>query len=216
MGKNKPPTLQYLRLLFVCPLVMDAVRPIPRIMSTEQNRRLSQVVNDAGRRLLRFIRVRVRNDADAEDVLQDVWQQLAVTLDAGPVEQVTAWLYRVARNRIIDRYRRPSMDSLDALGDAAAETGFNLADYFLRDDHTPRAEHQRRHFWDVLHGALAELPEEQRQVFVWHELEALSFQDIATLTGEKVSTLLSRKRYAVLHLRARLEPLRAEFLTSSA
>lgn len=197
---------------------MDLVRPIPRIMSTEQNRRLTQVVNDAGRRMWRFIRSRVRSDADAEDVLQDVWQQLAVTLDAGPVEQVSAWLYRVARNRIIDRARRPAMDSLDALDEAAVEAGFDFGAYGLglRDEHTPRAEHKRRLFWETLHAALAELPEEQRQVFVWHELEAMSFQDMAELTGEKVSTLLSRKRYAVLHLRARLEPLRADFLTSSA
>ncbi len=195
---------------------MDAVRPIPRIMSTEQNKRFSQVVNEAGRRLMRFIRVRVRNDADAEDVLQDVWQQLAVTLDAGPVEQVSAWLYRVARNRIIDRSRKPTMDSLDALDEVSADTGFNLADYVLRDDQTPRTAHRRQLFWDELHGALSELPEEQRQVFIWHELEAMSFQDIAALTGENVNTLLSRKRYAILHLRERLEPLRADFLTTAS
>src|SRR3954469_12050687 len=101
---------------------MDAVRPIPNATSTEQNKRISQVVNDAGRRLMRFIRARVRSDADAEDVLQDVWQQLITTLDAGPVEQIGAWLYTVARNRIIDRYRKPSMTSLDSLvGDAEEE-----------------------------------------------------------------------------------------------
>lgn len=184
-------------------------------MSTEQNNRISQVVDDAGRRLLRFIRARVRSDADAEDVLQDVWQQLATTLNTGPVEQVGAWLYTVARHRIIDRYRKPRMASLDALVDATdEEAGFDFAAFFLRDDNTPRTEHLRRLFWDQLHAALAELPEEQRQVFVWHELEALSFQDIAALTGANVNTLLSRKRYAILHLRERLNPLRAEFLTA--
>lgn len=194
---------------------MDAVRPIPTLMSTEQNRRISQVVNDAGKRLLRFIRARVRNDADADDVLQDVWQQLATTLDAGPVEQVSAWLYTVARNRIIDRSRKPQMASLDALvDDADGEAGFDFADFFLRDDNTPRTEHLRRLFWEQLHAALAELPEAQREVFVWHELEALSFRDIAALSGENVNTLLARKRYAILHLRARLEPLRAEFLNT--
>jgi RNA polymerase sigma factor (sigma-70 family) len=193
---------------------MDAVRPIPKLMSTEQKRRISQVVNDAGRRLMRFIRARVRSDADAEDVLQDVWQQLVTTLDAGPVEQISAWLYTVARNRIIDRYRKPPMDSLEALVERAdKETRFDFAGYYLRDDQTPRTEHLRHLFWEHLHAALAELPEEQRQVFVWHELEALSFQDIAALTGENVNTLLSRKRYAILHLRERLKPLRAEFLS---
>lgn len=196
---------------------MDAVRPIPTLMTAEKNRRISQVVNDAGRRLWRFIRARVRSDADAEDVLQDVWQQLIVTLDAGPVEQVSAWLFTVARNRIIDRHRKPAMASLDALVDEAdGEAGFDFAAYFLRDDRTPRTEHRRRQFWERLHAALAELPEEQRQVFVWHELEALSFQEMAALTGENVNTLLSRKRYAILHLRQRLEPLRTEFLSATA
>lgn len=193
---------------------MDAVRPVSKLMSTEQNRRISQVVQDLGRRLMRFIRLRVSSDADAEDVMQDVWQQLATTLEAGPVEQMGAWLFTVARNRIIDRSRKPRMASLDALVEEADEdSSFDFAGFFLRDEHTPRTEHLRNLFWEQLHAALAELPEEQRQVFVWHELDALSFQDIATLTGENVNTLLSRKRYAVMHLRLRLEPLRSEFLS---
>ena len=193
---------------------MDAVRQIPNLMSTDKNRRISQVVRDLGRGLMRFIRVRVPSDADAEDVMQDVWQQLATTLDGGPVEQVGAWLYTVARNRIIDRYRKPRMASLEAMtADAEEGTGFDFASFFLRDDKTPRTEHLRSLFWEQLHAALAELPEEQRQVFMWHELEALSFQDIAELTGDNVNTLISRKRYAVLHLRKRLEPLREEFLS---
>jgi RNA polymerase sigma factor (sigma-70 family) len=191
---------------------MDAVRRIPSLMSIDQKRRISPVVSDMGRGLMRFIRVRVASEADAEDVLQDVWQQLVTALEAGTVEQVGAWLYTVARHRIIDRYRKPRMASLEAMA-ADAEEGFDLADFFLRDDSTPRTEHLRARFWEQLYAALAELPEEQRQVFAWHELEALSFQDIAELTGENVSTLLSRKRYAVLHLRKRLEPLRDEFRT---
>jgi RNA polymerase sigma factor (sigma-70 family) len=183
-------------------------------MSAEQNKRISQVVQDLGRRLMRFIRVRVSSEADAEDVMQDVWQQLATSLEAGPVEQVGAWLFTVARNRIIDRYRKPKMASLDAMvAEAEEETGFDFAGFFLRDDNTPRTEHLRSLFWEQLHAALAELPEEQRQVFVWHELESMSFQDIAALTGENVNTLLSRKRYAILHLRLRLEPLRAELFS---
>jgi len=189
---------------------MDAVRQIPNYMSTDQKRRVSQVVSDMGRGLMRFIRVRVSSDAEAEDVMQDVWQQLLTTLEAGAVEQVGAWLYAVARNRIIDRYRKPRMASLEAMA-ADAEAEFDFADFFLRDNNTPRTEHLRSQFWEKLHAALADLPEDQRQVFVWHELEALSFQDIAELTGENVNTLISRKRYAVLHLRKRLEPLRDEF-----
>lgn len=190
---------------------MDAVRQIPNYMSTEQKRRVSQVVSDMGRGLMRFIRVRVSSDAEAEDVMQDVWQQLVTTIEAGAVEQVGSWLYTVARNKIIDRYRKPKMSSLEALAADAEETSFDFADFFLRDDKTPRTEHLRAQFWEKLYAALAELPEDQRQVFVWHELEALSFQDIAELTGENTNTLISRKRYAVLHLRKRLEPLRDEF-----
>lgn len=194
---------------------MDATRPVPTFMSPDKKSFLAHAVAGAGQRLMRFIRARVRNDADAEDVLQEVWQQLITTIDAGPIEQVGAWLYTVARRRIIDRYRRPAPTSLDALADAADDaTDFGLADLILRDDATPRTEHLRHRFWEELYAALAELPEEQRHVFVWHELEALSFEDIAALTGENLNTLLSRKRYAVLHLRSRLAPLRDEFLST--
>jgi len=193
---------------------MDTVHPLPNIMSTDPHRHVSLAVKSAGQRLMRFIRARVTSEADAEDVMQDVWQQLITTLDAGPIEQIGAWLYTVARHRIIDRHRKPRMTSLEALiDDADEEPGFDFAAFLLRDDTTPRTEHLRHLFWEELYAALAELPEEQRQVFVWHELEALSFQDIAALTGENVNTLLSRKRYAVLHLRARLAPLRDAFLS---
>ncbi|MCF3652418.1 RNA polymerase sigma factor [Synoicihabitans lomoniglobus] len=197
---------------------MDIVYSTPAAMSIENNQRVTNVVNDAGRRLLRFIRARVGSDADAEDVLQDVWQQLVVTLNAGPIERIGAWLYTVARHRIIDGYRKkPAMASLDAVdADDLAAFGPEFADLLLRDDHTPRAEHQRRLFWEHLHIALAELPAPQREVFVWHELEALSFQDIAELTGDNLNTLLSRKRYAIQHLRLRLAPLRADFLSHPA
>lgn len=196
---------------------MDAVRQIPNLMSTDQKRHISQVVRDMGQRLMQFIRARVPTDADAEDVSQEVWQQLIVTLEAGPIQQVSAWLYTVARNRIIDRYRKPQLASLDAMVSDAEdeETGFDFAGFLLREDKTPRTEHLNNQFWEQLYAALAELPEQQRQVFMWHEFDAMSFQGIATLTGENVNTLLARKRYAVLHLRERLEPLRAEFLSPS-
>lgn len=188
------------------------VRSIPNAMSDEQHRRVSEVVKDTGRKLMRYVRARVSNDADAEDVMQDVWRQLLVTLETGPVERIGAWLYTVARRRIIDRNRRPRPASLDSLAEEGDdEDGFDFAGFVPRDDQTPRTERLRNLFWEQLHRALAELPEEQREVFVWHELEAMSFQDIAELTGENVNTLISRKRYAVLHLRERLEPLRAEF-----
>ncbi len=192
---------------------MEAVGQAPNLMPTDQRKHVATLVRDLGQRLRNYIRARVRNEADTEDILQDVWQRLITALDAGPVEQVGAWLYTVARNRIVDRYRRPKMDSLDALADAGEDDPtFDAPGFLLRDDHTPVNEHRRNSFYAALGEALAELPQEQRQVFIWHEFEALSFQQIAALTGENLNTLLARKRYAVLHLRRRLAPLRDEFL----
>ncbi len=193
---------------------MDAVTHISELMSDEDSSHAGRIVREAGRKLKGFIRARVRNDADAEDILQDVWQQLVTTLEDGPIEHVGAWLYTVARNRIIDQYRKRQMTSLEALA-AEIEPGdesLGLQEFFPRDDATPASEHARKAFWEHFRAALAELPPEQRQVFVWHELEELSFQDIAVLTGENLNTLLSRKRYAVLRLRQRLQSLRGDLL----
>lgn len=194
---------------------MDQVGQIADFVTAEHKNHITRIVRDAGQRLMRFIRARVSSDADAEDVLQDVWQQLVATLETGPVEQVSAWLYTVARNRIIDRYRKPKLSSLDELTDERVmdDAAFEFPLLLLRDDKTPETELLRHLFWEQLHAALAELPKEQRQVFVWHELDGLSFQEIAALTGGNVNTLLSRKRYAVLHLRSRLEQLREDFFS---
>jgi RNA polymerase sigma factor (sigma-70 family) len=191
---------------------MEVVGQISNFMGADRKNQVTRIVSDVGARLSRFIRARVQTEADAEDILQDVWQRLITALDDGAVEQIGAWLYTVARNRIIDRARKPGMDSLDALAQNTEDASFEFPSLLLRDDETPATEYQRNFFWDRLHVALAELPPEQRQVFVWHELEGLSFQEIATLTGENQNTLLSRKRYAVLHLRRQLVNLRDEFL----
>ncbi len=194
---------------------MDGVTQLNDLMSQERSSHVGRIVRQAGQRLKAFIRTRVASHADADDILQEVWQQLVRTLEDGPIEHVGAWLYTVARNRIIDQYRKPHLTSLDALADEMepGDEAFELADFLRRDDATPESEHVRNMFWEQLRDALAELPPEQRQVFVWHELEGLSFQEIAKLTGENLNTLLSRKRYAVLQLRQRLQALRDEFLT---
>jgi RNA polymerase sigma factor (sigma-70 family) len=194
---------------------MDAAEQVTETMSDERKNQIAGIVAQAGERLVRFIRARVPTDADAEDILQDVWRQLVTTLEDGPLESVSAWLYTVARNRITDHYRKPQMASLDALPEGVEpdDAAFEFPDFVLRRDPTPEAEELRSLFWEQLHVALAELPQEQRQVFVWHELEGLSFQDIAKLTGENLNTLLARKRYAVLHLRRRFQWLHDEFLT---
>ncbi len=194
-------------------MVMDMVAQLNHFMSDDVPNRADQIASQTGRQLRRFIRARVANDADAEDILQDVWQKLISTLEDGPVEQIWAWLYTVARNRIIDKYRKPQMASLDAL---AAEMGlqdeeFGWADFFLHEEKTPESEYLRNMFWEQLRAALADMPQEQREVYVWHELDGLSFEEISQRTGENVNTLHSRKRYAVLHLRQKFERLREEF-----
>jgi RNA polymerase sigma factor (sigma-70 family) len=195
---------------------MDGMPQVLAAMPSDTRNRIAEVFRDMSARLRRFVRSRVPNEADTEDVLQEVWQQFIAALDVRPVEQVGAWLYTVARNRIIDRHRRPRTASLEELTAAAGDddeaTADDLGAWLPRDEKTPVTEHLRAQFWEQLHAALAELPREQRQVFVWHELEALSFHDIAELTGENLNTLLSRKRYAVLFLRKRLRALRDDML----
>lgn len=184
------------------------------LMSADRKNDVVRIFGDLGQKLRQFVRARVSSDADAEDILQDVWHRLVVTIEEGPVEKAGAWLYTVARNRIIDHYRAPQMASLDALADDAEpeDAAFELPDLLLRDDNAPESADLRNLFWEQLQAALAELPPEQRQVFIWHELEGMSFQEIAALTGDNLNTLLSRKRYAVLYLRRRFQWLRDEFL----
>ena len=171
-----------------------------------------QAVRDYGKRLFYFIRGRVDTDEDAEDILQDVWYQFSNVMNSEPIEQTSAWLYRVARNKIIDKYRRRDPDSLEEMFADDENGEFNFSELLLAGDENPETEHLRNLFWEQLFAALDELPEEQKQVFVLNELEDISFNEIAERTGEKINTLISRKRYAVLHLRKRLEQLRKDIL----
>jgi len=171
-----------------------------------------QAVRDYGKRLFYFIRGRVGTDEDAEDILQDVWYQFSNIMNSEPVEQTSAWLYRVARNRIIDKYRRRESDSLDEIFSDDEESEFNFREILLAADANPETEHLRSLFWEQLFAALDELPEEQKQVFVLNELEDVPFSELSHRTGEKINTLISRKRYAVLHLRKRLEYLRKDII----
>ncbi len=159
-----------------------------------------------------FIRQRVNTDEDAEDILQDVWFQLSSVPEIEAIEQIGSWLYRVARNRIIDKYRKQKPDSLEDYGYEDEEGEFYFKDILLADDGTPETVYMRELFWEQLGIALAELPENQRQVFVWNELEDQTFQEISDRTGENIKTLISRKRYAVQHLRRRLESVYQEFV----
>jgi len=181
-------------------------------VTDQPKQNIIQAVRDYGKRLFYFIRGRVNTNEDAEDILQDVWYQFSNVMNSKPIEQASAWLYRVARNRIIDKYRRHQPDSLEEMFTDDEESEFNFREILLTETATPESEHLRNVFWEQLFSALDELPEEQKQVFVWNELEDISFIEIAEHTGEKINTLISRKRYAVLHLRKRLEQLHQEII----
>lgn len=167
-----------------------------------------------GKRLSAFIRSRVRSVEDAEDIMQDVWYQLSNVVDLSQIEELSAWLYRVARNKITDRYRRTKPEtSLDALSYEDEDGVYHIADIFLADAANPESAFLRDLFWEELMAALNELPEAQRQVFIQNELEDKTLQEIADATGENVKTIISRKGYAVKYLRRRLNDLYEEFLT---
>jgi RNA polymerase sigma factor (sigma-70 family) len=178
----------------------------PKQVAHEQDRRISEVVEREQSRLRSFIRRRVPDPRDAEDILQDVFHEL---VEANrllmPIEHVTGWLFRVARNRITDlfRRRRPESSGDAAVGDGDADL-LRLEDLLPSPDAGPAALFARQVLLEELEVALGELPEEQREVFVGHELEGRSFKEMAAATGVSVNTLLSRKRYAVLRLRERL------------
>ena len=178
-----------------------------------QNQRISEVIHRERRRLLSFIRRRVDDEGDAEDILQDVFYELTEAYRLmKPVEHVAAWLYRVARNRIIDRFRkrRPQASGEMPLN-ASEEDGLRLEDLLPSPDAGPEALYARSVLLEELDAALEELPEEQREVFVAHEIDGRSFKQLAEETGLSINTLLSRKRYAILHLRRRLQAIYEEF-----
>ena len=183
-------------------------------MRAEQDQRISEAVERERGRLRNFIRRRVSDEADAEDILQEVFYELVETYRMmKPVEQVGAWLFRVARNRIIDLFRKRKPETLESemVGTAAEAETLTLEDLLPSADAGPEAAYARTVLLEELDAALDELPEEQREVFVAHELEGRSFKELATETGVSVNTLLSRKHYAVIHLRERLGEIYEEF-----
>src|SRR5207248_1825996 len=179
----------------------------------EQDQRISEVVKREQSRLRNFIRRRVPDPRDAEDILQDVFYEL---VEANrllmPIEHVTGWLFRVARNRITDLFRKKQPESFSntALKDEDDEL-LRFEDLLPSPDAGPEALYARSVLLDELELAIGELPQEQREVFVAHEFEGRSFKQMAAETGVSLNTLLSRKRYAVLHLRERLQNIYDEF-----
>ena len=183
-------------------------------MTTDQDRRISEAFESTKGRLRNFIRKGVADEADAEDILQDVFYEFVEAYRLmKPIEQAGAWLFRVARNRIIDLFRKRRTDPLRA-EPAVVDDGelLKLEDLLPSPDSGPEATFARNLLFAELDRALEELPEEQRAVFIAHELEGRSFRELAAETGIGVNTLLSRKHYAVIHLRQRLQNIYAEFM----
>jgi RNA polymerase sigma factor (sigma-70 family) len=180
-------------------------------MSDIQNESIRQTVEKERRRLLEFIRRRVPTQEDAEDVLQDVFYELVNTYRLmKPVEQMASWMFTVARNKITDRYRKKKPDSLEEhFAVRAGDDGdrLDISDFLPGNMNAPDTDMMREAIMNGLEAALEELPKEQREVFIMHEIEDKSFQEISEITGANVNTLLSRKRYAVLFLRERLQNL---------
>jgi len=185
---------------------------ITALMPEEKNSHVIQTIAAYGKSLLGFIRRRVKNDADAEDILQDVWYQFSSVINSEPIEQTSAWLYRVARNKITDKHKKKTETLFDDMtaGDEDDDEAPDFKDILLTEATTPETEYLRNLFWEELFMALDELPEEQKQVFIWHELDDIPFEEIAQRTGQNINTLVSRKRYAVVHLRKRLKQLYLE------
>ncbi len=177
-------------------------------MPKDQNIHIIETIKAYGKSLMGFIRKQVSSEADAEDILQDVWYQFSSVINAQPIEQTSAWLYRVAKNKILDRHKKHRESLLDDLYKAEdSEDTTDLISILMIEVTTPETSYLRNLFWEQLMIALNELPAEQKEVFIWHEMEDLSFDEISERTGVKCNTLISRKRYAVVHLRKRLKQL---------
>jgi RNA polymerase sigma factor (sigma-70 family) len=180
-------------------------------LMAEQDNRIAETVSRERGRLANFIRRRVPDASEAEDILQDVFYEFVAAYRLPePIEQAGAWLFRVARNRIIDRFRKKKEQPLSEVSGEADE-GTWLDEVLPSADAGPEASYARTVLLEELYAALAELPGEQRDVFIAHELDGHSYMELAAESGVALNTLLARKRYAVRHLRARLQIIYDEF-----
>jgi RNA polymerase sigma factor (sigma-70 family) len=182
------------------------------VMAGNRNQRIGDTVRSYSKRLFGFIRGRVKSDEDARDILQDVWYQLSNVVNLDEIGQISGWLFQVAKNKITDKYRKKSTLSIEDFEFGDEDGTWEFGEILLADNNDPEIKQLREVFWEELFSALDELPESQRQVFIWNELEDMTLQNIADKTGEKLKTIISRKGYAVKHLRNRLEHLYNDFL----
>ena len=182
---------------------------------SEQDRQITEAIGREASRLRNFIRRWVPQEADVEDILQDVFYEFVeAERVVAPLRQAGAWMFRVARNRITDLFRRRSAEArrLDPFAQGPADGALALEEWLPSGDAGPEAAYARRVLLEELDAALEELPEAQREVFIAHELEGRSFKELSSATGVPVNTLISRKHYAVLHLRQRLRAIYKEYV----
>jgi RNA polymerase sigma factor (sigma-70 family) len=183
------------------------------LLMEQKKQNIIQAIKNYGRQLFGFIRGKVKSNEDAEDILQDVWYQLSSQAKLEDIESISGWLYRVARNRITDTYRKRKTELMnDAEGNEDDE--WMVPAFIAEDSNDPETVQLRKLFRETLFEALDELPEKQRNVFIWNELEEKTLQEIADKEKENIKTIISRKRYAVQHLRKRFEFLYEDFLNN--
>jgi RNA polymerase sigma factor (sigma-70 family) len=180
-------------------------------MTDQKSISTTQIIKNAGKKLFGFVRGKVKTNEDAEDILQDVWYQLSNLADLTELENVSAWLYQVARNKVTDKYRKKSNVSLEDYAYETEEGDINFKEILLLDtSNNPELSDFKELFWKDLMDALDELPENQKEVFILNEIEDLTLQEIADQKGENLKTIISRKGYAVKHLRNKLNYLYQE------
>lgn len=177
-------------------------------MSNERHFSITETVQQFGKRLFGFVRGKVKTTEEAEDILQDVWYQFSRLSNLDELENVSAWLYRVAQNRVTDNYRKKKTENLEDYTYENDENEISFKEILLLDENaSPELALFKEEFWSELMQALDELPENQKEVFLLNEIEDFTLQEIADQKGENLKTIISRKGYAVKHLRKRLQHL---------
>jgi len=183
---------------------MDKLIELP-LLKRQQS--IKHAVQNYGKRLFRFIRSRVKSDEDAEDILQDVWFQLSSIIDIDTIEKMSSWLFRVSNNKIVDKMRKQTTLSFDDMIYEDEDGEIIFPEALFADNTIHETELDKAFFKEAFFKALNELPEKQRDVFIWNEMEELTLQEIANKTGESIKTIISRKHYALDYLRESLQNL---------
>lgn len=182
-----------------------------QIMTEQKNTSITNTIQQFGKKLFGFVRGKVKSNEDAEDILQEVWYQLTNIGNLAELENVGAWLYQVARNKVTDRFRKKTTSSIEDYTFEDEDGAFNYKDILLLDDNNnPELSYFKELFWKEMILALDELPESQKEVFILNEIEDLTLQEIADRKAENIKTIISRKSYAVKHLRKKLNYLYQE------